>query len=155
MKTIQACLFTLSLPWIVAGCTVGEATPGAAREAVVMPGALAFEPTPTKDIRLLHLRQLAIEAPVEDLVEQWNPWFAWFHTDYLQDLALWHGVDRLAQWALAHEPQVSEQLAMSLVSVSVGDPRGATSYLGQQRDALKQLRQRKRSVQVAAGSRTG
>jgi hypothetical protein len=120
-----------------------------------MPGALTFEPTPTKDIRLLHLRQLAIHAPVEELAAQWNPWFAWFHTDYLQDRALWHGVDRLAQWALANEPQVSEQLAMSLVSVSVGDPRGAESYLGQQRDALKQLRQRKRSVQIAAGSRTG
>jgi hypothetical protein len=154
MNRIPHLLCLVLLAITASGCTVGTSQPAEQVTPSASTAAKTIDAPPTKDIRLLHLRRLAVEVPITEFVEQWNTWFAWFHVDYHDDRMLWYGVDRLAQWALANEPQASEQLAMSLLFSVPGDPRGETSYLTQQRDALKQLRQRKRSVQVAAATRT-
>jgi hypothetical protein len=76
-------------------------------------------PEPTeRDADLVRLQRLAIEAPVEELVENGWEYLAKLGSDYREDETLWHGFERIA--ARVTEPSSdarSRELALLAAAV--------------------------------------
>ncbi|MFM1871214.1 MAG: hypothetical protein RL398_636 [Planctomycetota bacterium] len=84
---------------------------------------------PTNDATLLALRRMAVEAPIADLVANWNPWFMDFSFDYTKDPVLWQGMDRLAQWAVENLAIADLDLLTALAMMSQAEWRGDVTLL--------------------------
>lgn len=84
---------------------------------------------PTNDATLLALRRMAVEAPIADLVANWNPWFMEFSFDYTKDPVLWRGMDRLAQWAIDNLATADLDLLTALAMMSQAEWRGEDTAL--------------------------
>lgn len=122
----------------------GTLVGGACGYTVGVQLAAPAEPTKPLDVRLQKLRRLATDAPIDELVANSSDWFTWFESAYPDDEVLWKGVDRIAEWALANESKVEEQLAVRLLGMSYGDKRGDLSFLISNRSKLVALRRTKR-----------
>jgi hypothetical protein len=92
------------------------------------------------DARLDALRRLAVKAPIEELVANWNPFCASFVFDYFKDPVLWRGADRLVAWALANPSATDVSMLNTLLQVVRGDARTGTESLRGQEQALRRLR---------------
>ncbi|MCA8966690.1 MAG: hypothetical protein KDC48_17550 [Planctomycetes bacterium] len=95
------------------------------------------------DARLDALRRLAVKAPIEELVKNWNEWFAYFDTEYQSDPVLWRGMDRLAEWATANPNKASFELLTALVAASLQDKR-LGSTLSRHSSEVRTLRSTKK-----------
>jgi hypothetical protein len=92
------------------------------------------------DVRLKELRRLAVDAPVEELVGKWGEWFSWFNFDYPDDVVLWRGLDRLAEWALENQTVADEPILTMLLEMSKIDKRQPESTLKRSRARLQAVK---------------
>jgi hypothetical protein len=120
------------------GYTVG-ATAGR-QEAGGEPGAKSPS---TGDARLEALRWLAVEAPIEELVRKWNPWFSDFSFDYEKDEVLWKGLDRLAIWCTQNIATADTELLTSLAMMSQIDWRDGETTLQRHYPSIHAERRRR------------
>lgn len=95
------------------------------------------------DARLDALRRLAVKAPVEDLVKNWNEWSTDFYFDYPEDAVLWKGADRLVDWALTHPTETEIQFLTTLLKFAAVDQRDQAVNLKQFEPQLRELRRQR------------
>lgn len=95
------------------------------------------------DARLDALRRLAVDAPIEELVSKWNPWFTEFNFDYERDDILWQGMDRLANWTSQNLEVADPELLLALIMKAQGESRGADTALMRHLPAVQAERRRR------------
>ena len=103
------------------GGAVGSTGGFAAARATAGPAPVAH------DAELARLQHLAIEAPVEDLVDYGWDFLAKLGSDYREDETLWHGFERLA--ARLTQPGIdarSRELALLATAVLSRPSEAAT-----------------------------
>ncbi len=125
------------------GYSLGAGKAGVAEAAGKAGDAeVAEEDKASGDARLDALRRLAVKAPIEQLVENWNEWFAYFDTEYQTDPVLWRGLDRLAEWSVHNPHLATYDLLTALVAGSAQDTR-PSSRLAELAQEIRRLRSKK------------
>jgi len=136
--------FLLAGAAFAGGTLVGGACGYTVGARLAAPVEAAVEPIEKPDIRLQTLRRLAVDAPIEQLVKDWNQWWGEFWHNYDRDEVLWRGVDRLADWAVAQEAPPEPQLLSALVMAAQSEWRSGPTTLKSHHKALVALRKRNR-----------
>lgn len=95
------------------------------------------------DARLDALRRLAVDAPIEELVSKWNPWFTEFNFDYERDDILWQGMDRLANWTSQNLEVADPELLLAIIMKAQGESRGSDTALMRHLPAVQAERRRR------------
>jgi hypothetical protein len=89
------------------------------------------------------LRRLAVDAPIEELVSKWNPWFTEFNFDYERDDILWQGMDRLANWTSQNLEVADPELLLAIIMKAQGESRGSDTALMRHLPAVQAERRRR------------
>lgn len=95
------------------------------------------------DARLDALRRLAVDAPIEELVSKWNPWFGQFDFEYRTDPVLWKGMDRLAAWSAENLDSADHELLTAIALMAQSEWRGEATELKKHYPAIHAERRRR------------